>query len=1056
MPADYQKIKEANIREYGEGKRHLAVLGRLYTDRTHFVFELLQNAEDAGATEVIFTLRNDCLEVQHDGRSFSADDVIAICGIDASTKAEDLTRIGKFGLGFKSVYAFTNRPEIHSGDERFCIEDFVRPNEVAPRDVLPARTLFVLPFDRDDVPASTAVTEIGDALSGLKPTTLLFLRSISAIWVEGDGVEDVMFQRSNDSLSPGVENVVLTQTTGKEERSEWRVYSRQIESGPVGGLPVQLAFKVDPENGRITGIPRSPLVAFFPTAKETNLGFLIQGPYRTTPARDNVPEHDEWNRDLIGQTGELLRTALLELRDSGLLDWAAIQALPIVEERFKPDSMFRPIYAAALHSLKTEALIPTSGGEFRLAAEVRLAGSKALRELLDECQLASLVGSEEPVAWVQEGISGRSTAQLWEYIHGALGIEEVSPQMVVERLTKELLVAQSDEWMVRFYSMLGGNERLWKPDPPLYRSTPARFVPIIRLEDGSHVRPFLQDDQPAAYLPGDRASEFPTVRASLMEDKATAALFKKMGMRQPNVEDEVRRFVLPRYSGSPAFPDWQQHSEDLDLIEQALKALDGKKLSGLKQELREAKLVWSYNPHSGRERAATPNSVYLESPEIMLFFEHDPDALVVSPNYEQGQRTVFKDLGADSSPRVSSRPANRKGYVVIRSDWGKHSRGLDRFDPDARIEGLRRALEHPRVERSRYVWNELLRANKHLISGTVQESSRQSFDEPRSEEKRSEIGVIAASLQWIPSPEGGWVRPDQLRPDQLPPGFEPDSRLEEALGMVDPGLELIAATFGLSREEIDVAREHPAEVRQFLGELSAENRSRAEAADPVPWHSSADLEFAETLEPVFDRSSTHGAELRSILANGVVSNPQFRRERLGEEIAETRSSEPSTDARFETRPRKVWEPKDPSTRFFLKEQYGGHCQVCRATFPKRNGEPYFEAVALVSRTEARWIDRPGNYLCLCATCTAKFQFGAVVAENVAGQIRSWQPAVEGGGEPRLAIRLCGADVQLAFTEKHFLELQELFFSGSRGHDADVFSEEDFIWRSLHDTDANAD
>ena len=33
----------------------------------------------------------------------------------------------------------------------------------------------------------------------------------------------------------------------------------------------------------------SPLVVFFPTQKETFLGFLIQGPYRTTPAQGQHP-----------------------------------------------------------------------------------------------------------------------------------------------------------------------------------------------------------------------------------------------------------------------------------------------------------------------------------------------------------------------------------------------------------------------------------------------------------------------------------------------------------------------------------------------------------------------------------------------------------------------------------------------------------------------------------------------------------------------------------------------------------------------------------------------
>ena len=58
---------------------------------------------------------------------------------------------------------------------------------------------------------------------------------------------------------------------------------------------------------------------FFPTEKETFLGFLIQGPYRTTPARDNVPGHDPSNQALVRQTAALLADVLRELRDDGLL-----------------------------------------------------------------------------------------------------------------------------------------------------------------------------------------------------------------------------------------------------------------------------------------------------------------------------------------------------------------------------------------------------------------------------------------------------------------------------------------------------------------------------------------------------------------------------------------------------------------------------------------------------------------------------------------------------------------------------------------------------------------
>lgn len=51
-------------------------------------------------------------------------------GVGETTK--DLTDIGRFGIGFKSVYSITQRPEVHSGEEDFAIENFVFPIAAPP------------------------------------------------------------------------------------------------------------------------------------------------------------------------------------------------------------------------------------------------------------------------------------------------------------------------------------------------------------------------------------------------------------------------------------------------------------------------------------------------------------------------------------------------------------------------------------------------------------------------------------------------------------------------------------------------------------------------------------------------------------------------------------------------------------------------------------------------------------------------------------------------------------------------------------------------------------
>ena len=205
VPADYETIRDENIARYGWDTAVLDLLGQLYSERTHFIFELIQNAEDAGATELAFELFDDRLEVRHDGRPFTEADVRGVCGVGTSEKSGDLTKIGQFGIGFKSVYAYTKSPRIYSAGknagEHFRIEMYVRPYAVDPLEdgaVHPLAdgapyplaggtpgTLFVFPFDHDTVPAAVAVREIAAALDTIEPGTLLFLRNISRLRAGG-------------------------------------------------------------------------------------------------------------------------------------------------------------------------------------------------------------------------------------------------------------------------------------------------------------------------------------------------------------------------------------------------------------------------------------------------------------------------------------------------------------------------------------------------------------------------------------------------------------------------------------------------------------------------------------------------------------------------------------------------------------------------------------------------------------------------------------------------------------------------------------------------------
>ena len=99
-----------------------------YPESAHFVYELLQNADDAEATEVHIILQRDKMLFKHNGRKHfditkendkNVGDINSITGIGDSLKATTQNKIGKFGVGFKAVFQYTDTPEIYDDYFKF-------------------------------------------------------------------------------------------------------------------------------------------------------------------------------------------------------------------------------------------------------------------------------------------------------------------------------------------------------------------------------------------------------------------------------------------------------------------------------------------------------------------------------------------------------------------------------------------------------------------------------------------------------------------------------------------------------------------------------------------------------------------------------------------------------------------------------------------------------------------------------------------------------------------------------------------------------------------------
>ncbi|SKA30042.1 sacsin N-terminal ATP-binding-like domain-containing protein [Consotaella salsifontis] len=391
-----------------KGEVNLDIFEDFYPDRAHFVYELLQNAEDAGATQVTFTLTRDRLVCEHDGRrTFTEADVSAITGIHNSTKDKTQDRIGKFGVGFKSVFVYTQSPTVRSGQFSFRIVELILPEPVAPDPSIGSRTRFEFPFDNPGKPPKEAYAEIAAGLNDLDETTLLFLSNLQAIkWRIGDSESGEVFRRMHTESH----FEIIKQSGNRTTSSSHFLKFDQAVPG-LGTHRVAVAFPLDflagvrqfdgskplSEQMRIVPAKQGRVAVFFIAAKETSgLLFHLHGPFVPELSRASIKE-TKANEPLFEQLAMLCAQSLHKIRDLGLLTPEFLAILPNPEDQIPP--RYQPIRSSIIEEMKSANLTPTH--ERGHAAAKRLIQAKAsLKSLLSNEDIEFLVEYEDdPPLW---------------------------------------------------------------------------------------------------------------------------------------------------------------------------------------------------------------------------------------------------------------------------------------------------------------------------------------------------------------------------------------------------------------------------------------------------------------------------------------------------------------------------------------------------------------------------------------------------------------------------------------------------------------------------------
>ena len=268
-----------------------------YKEKAHFVYELLQNADDAQATEAIFKLENDRLVFRHNGKiQFSVVSVKdtenkghinAITGVGFSTKEGSRgNTIGKFGVGFKAVFQYTNTPFIYDDKFWFKIEQYIIPTML--EDDFPDRrkgeTVFVFPFTSP----STSYKEIDNRLKTLE-NPILFLHHLQKVTIEIPGedaityTKNVLYKHQHGSIK---HELLSVRNNGSIKTIH--MFTKNIDVKLKNGVETTQYISVGyflKDNGDIDDEIQGKVFCFFPTAEDFNLHCIVHAPFLLVDSR---------------------------------------------------------------------------------------------------------------------------------------------------------------------------------------------------------------------------------------------------------------------------------------------------------------------------------------------------------------------------------------------------------------------------------------------------------------------------------------------------------------------------------------------------------------------------------------------------------------------------------------------------------------------------------------------------------------------------------------------------------------------------------------------------
>lgn len=416
---DYRRIYNTNKDEWKaltrEPQKYEALLAGHYSDSNHFVYELLQNAEDESADLAVFEYYDDKLIFYHNGTPFDEADVRGVSSMLMGTKDRNSAQtIGRFGMGFKSVFKYTYQPEIYSDEEAFRIENYLLPVEIETgwdfqrtkkelvyplgdnRKYYPFAnqqhlTKFVIPFAKrrnDGTIEPVPGKDVLQKLQELSGEILLFLNHIRKLyWINKENNRFAMITLDADASDP---NLVTCHIEGsqygkKEEITRYLKFKKIFDHPDMKSAEVSVAYKVNARANNINDIQGlNPVWVYFPTRDNTDLPFMIHGSFETAVSREKLMSPSAFNDDLFEQLGNLICDSMDELKRRNLITQVFLRR--IILTAFKDEAENNTIPGLKEKLTKTfreGSLLPDKDGVYRAVSELSIPVPFGIAEFYD-------------------------------------------------------------------------------------------------------------------------------------------------------------------------------------------------------------------------------------------------------------------------------------------------------------------------------------------------------------------------------------------------------------------------------------------------------------------------------------------------------------------------------------------------------------------------------------------------------------------------------------------------------------------------------------------------